>query len=343
MVAFRRCYGALRQRIALAANERNHILDEETRWKEQLHAQWTTPDALINDLVRRAARSTVATRSRIIGGEGNEVWAITTRAGADLILRVSRATTFAAEQWATQQAGRMGVPVPEILLVDDAVTIDDQQIAIWIHRTIAGQPLGTLQDAATAHRLTADAGELLARIHAVSTSGNGPLDAQGRGQLNNFSAYLAWDDGAADAALANGISRAAVDQAAHLLATYEHVWATPPQLLHGDWLPEHVLVQDDAVAGIIDFGNTRSGDPAYDLAYWQFFWDSDRYPSAALREGYRRAGDPGPLLDLREHLCRLGLSMRAIAYYTETGRTFPAQHAAQRFREALAGLRTWVR
>jgi aminoglycoside phosphotransferase (APT) family kinase protein len=320
-------------------------VDDEILWKEQLHAQWTTPDDVINHLVRRVSGSDIGARSRIIGGEGNEVWSITTQSGDDLILRVSRSATFAAEQWATEQARRMGVPVPEILLVDDAVLIGDTgdiQVATWIHRTIHGQPLGTLQDKQATRRLTADAGEILSLIHAVSTNGSGPIDAQGRGQLNGssgFSAYLAWDDRAADAALVSGISRADVDQAAQLLETYQHMWATPPHLLHGDWLPEHVLVQDDAVVGIIDFGNTRSGDPAYDIAYWQFFWDADLYPTSVLLDGYRRAGGTGQLFDLRAHLCRLGLSMRAVAYYTETGRTFPAQHAAQRFAEALAGLR----
>lgn len=309
------------------------------RWKAQLHAQWTTPEAVIQHLVRRACGAAVGTQTRIIGGEGNEVWAITTQSGVDLILRVSRTTTFAAEQWATQQAHHMGVPVPEILLVEEAVPIGDRPVAIWIHRAIHGQPLETLPDADLVRRLTADAGELLARIHTVATHGNGPLDGHGRSPLQGFSAYLAWDDPAADAARGQGLSRADVDQAAQLLATHRHLWLTPPHLLHGDWLPEHVLIQNDAVAGIIDFGNTRSGDPAYDLAYWQFFWDSERYPSAVLLEGYRRAADPGPHLDMRVHLCRLSLSMRALAYYTQTKRTFPAQHAAQRFSEALAGLR----
>jgi aminoglycoside phosphotransferase (APT) family kinase protein len=317
---------------------RNTLVDDEIRWKEQLHAQWTMPDAVIDDLVGRASDSAISARSRIVGGEGNEVWSITTQAGDDLILRVSRSTAFAAERWAAEQARRMGVPAPEVLLVDDAIAIDDQQVAAWIHRRIHGRPLETVQDEPIARRLTAAAGEYLARIHAVATSGNGPLDAHGRGRRANFSDALAWDDQAAAAALVNGISRADVDQAAQLLDASRQLW-TPPRLLHGDWLPEHVLVQDDAVVGIIDFGGAHSGDPAFDIAYWQFFWDTERYPGAALLEGYRRAGDPGPNLDQRVHLCRLGLSMRAIAYYTEHGRMFPAQHAALRFREALAALR----
>src|SRR5215213_7907012 len=93
-------------------------------------------------------------------------------------------------------------------------------------------------------------------------------------------------------------------ESAGLLEMYRHVWETPPRLLHGDWLPEHVLVRNDAVVGIIDFGNTRSGDPAYDIAYWQFFWDADLYTTSVLLDGYRHAGDTGQSLDLRVHLCR---------------------------------------
>jgi aminoglycoside phosphotransferase (APT) family kinase protein len=312
-------------------------MDEEQRWKEQLHAGWTTPDSVVDDLVRRATGSGLGTRSRIVGGEGNEVWAITNRAGDDVILRVSRSTTFAAEQWATEQARRMGVPVPEILLVDDAVPIGDQHVAAWIHRTIHGQPLWTVRDEEMARCLTTKAGEMLAHIHAVPTGGVGMLDANGRGRHESFSDVLAWDDQAADAAITNGISRANVAQAARLLNEGRRLWVSP-RLLHGDWLQEHILVQDDAVAGIIDFGGTRGGDPAYDIAYWQFFWDTERFPTAALLERYRRVADPGPHLDRRVHLCRIGFSMRALGYYTATGRSFPAQHAALRFTKALAGL-----
>lgn len=311
-------------------------MNEETRWKEQLHAQWTTPDEVIRDLVLRATGSVIAARSRIIGGEGNEVWSITSKAGDKLIIRISHWTTFAAEQWATEQACGAGVPVPEILLVDNNVAVGDRHLAIWIHRRIEGQALDTLQHQQALRRLTADAGELLARIHSVHTVGYGPLDGQGRGLLGGFSEVLMWNAG--DAALVHGISMAEIDRAVYLIESHQHLWAAPPRLLHGDWLAEHVIVRDDRVAGIIDFGNTRSGDPALDLAYWQFFWDTERYPLASLLDGYRRAGNAGEHLDVRLNLCRLGLSMRALGYYSQHSRDLPAQHSARRFLEAL----TWL-
>jgi hypothetical protein len=124
-------------------------MNDETRWKEQLHAQWTTPPDVINNLVLRASGSGVAARSRIVGGEGNEVWSITTRAKDNLIVRISHWTAFGAEQWASDQARRAGVPAPEILLVDNDVAVGDTQVAVWIHRKIQGQPLHAVENKQT--------------------------------------------------------------------------------------------------------------------------------------------------------------------------------------------------
>ncbi|MFF2083387.1 phosphotransferase [Nocardia sp. NPDC058176] len=41
-------------------------------------------------------------------------------------------------------------------------------------------------------------------------------------------------------------------------------------VVHGDLGPEHVLVNDGSVAGVIDFGDMHLGDPANDLA-WPLF------------------------------------------------------------------------
>ena len=42
-------------------------------------------------------------------------------------------------------------------------------------------------------------------------------------------------------------------------------WTGPPTWLHGDLHPGNVLVADGAIAGVIDFGDLTSGDPAGDL------------------------------------------------------------------------------
>jgi aminoglycoside phosphotransferase (APT) family kinase protein len=53
-----------------------------------------------------------------------------------------------------------------------------------------------------------------------------------------------------------------------------------PTLLHADLAPEHLLVRDGRLAGVIDWGDARVGDPALDYA-WLLHgpfadWDVDR-------------------------------------------------------------------
>jgi aminoglycoside phosphotransferase (APT) family kinase protein len=45
-----------------------------------------------------------------------------------------------------------------------------------------------------------------------------------------------------------------------------HPAPVPPTLIHGDYMWDNVLVQDDKVTGIIDWGGGAYGDPRYDLA-----------------------------------------------------------------------------
>lgn len=47
-------------------------------------------------------------------------------------------------------------------------------------------------------------------------------------------------------------------------------------VVHGDLGPEHVLVEDDAVSGVIDFGDAHLGDAAIDLA-WALFGSSPAF------------------------------------------------------------------
>ncbi|MFC6008302.1 phosphotransferase [Angustibacter luteus] len=60
---------------------------------------------------------------------------------------------------------------------------------------------------------------------------------------------------------------------APLLARWERAledvtrWHYVPTLVHGDLAPEHVLVHDGAVSGLIDWGDACVADPADDLAW----------------------------------------------------------------------------
>lgn len=64
-------------------------------------------------------------------------------------------------------------------------------------------------------------------------------------------------------------------------------WSGPPLWLHGDPHPGNVLVHENAVAAVIDFGDLTAGDPATDLALAWLAFDSaarDRLRAAYAHE-----------------------------------------------------------
>ncbi len=56
-------------------------------------------------------------------------------------------------------------------------------------------------------------------------------------------------------------------QAKRLFGDAETLVAFKPALLHADLGPEHLLVRDGRLAGVIDWGDARLGDPALDYAW----------------------------------------------------------------------------
>lgn len=51
-------------------------------------------------------------------------------------------------------------------------------------------------------------------------------------------------------------------------------WSGSPLWLHGDMHPLNIVVNDESIAGVIDFGDLTSGDPASDLAVGFMLFDS---------------------------------------------------------------------
>lgn len=63
------------------------------------------------------------------------------------------------------------------------------------------------------------------------------------------------------------LERALRDRARRLFAEVETLDGFEPTLLHADLGPEHLLVRDGRLAGVIDWSDTRVGDPALDYAW----------------------------------------------------------------------------
>ena len=64
-------------------------------------------------------------------------------------------------------------------------------------------------------------------------------------------------------------------------------------LAQGDWVPKHLLIDDGAIVGVIDWEFAGPASPAYDFAMWEVSaGDRPHHGSELLRLGYARVADP---------------------------------------------------
>jgi aminoglycoside phosphotransferase (APT) family kinase protein len=212
------------------------------------------------------------------GGWGNQQW----RLGEDLGVRLPR-TGGAPEQlrgeqkWLPQLAKRLPLPVPEPVRVGEPSTLFEHPWTItrWVHGEPADhEPITSL-----------DSAEVLAEF-LVALHDPAPADAPislDRGKPLTRAGIDHWLEVIA--------GHPSVDQARELWekAVAAPAWTGAPLWLHGDLHPANVVVQNGTLAGVIDFGDMCSGDPATDLsAAWLLL------PAGAVDrffDAYARADD----------------------------------------------------
>lgn len=322
-------------------------------------AAMTSPDHLIAAAVAEACGSPLATKTRIAESFSNEVYAATTADRRQVIVRVHwyQGPHFEAERWALAQCARLALPVPEIFLVrhgapDEeprSVCVESRLPGVTLHAMLAA---GTL-DPSDLHPLLVAAGAFLARLHTVPTSGFGRIDATGHGPGATWEAYRSATprDQLHRAARNLGLPTAEIDGALDLLQAHAWLWdGMTPRLLHGDFSPQNMLVHEGQLSGVIDFEYPASGDPAMDLAYWDYFRHSPFHnptgaalPTEWLLEGYRQHEPPTFALHLAA--CRLQLGLDLLGYHGVRDDQDPRFLAfiATSFRRDLADLRQHAR
>ena len=124
-----------------------------------------------------------------------------------------------------------------------------------------------------------------------------------------------------------------VDTAA-VTAAWEHalaapVWDGPPVWLHGDLMPTNLLIREGGLAGVIDWGACRTGDPACEaLLAWMTL-------DAESRRTFRAVLELDDATWARARGWALSCAVMALPYYRET---YPvlANVARRTFAEVLA-------
>lgn len=292
-------------------------------WRLERLKWMTSPPSVVRDAVEEACLSPLATMTRITEGFSNEVYGVSTADGQQVIVRIHWSSPyFEEEQWALDQCASLNLPTPRFLLLRQ-----EPAYSICVETHLPGQTLFALLTkgeltSISARPLLVAAGAHLAKLHSISTSGWGRINVQGVGQAIQWSDLLhPIIDDIYQAARNLHLTQHDVDEALQLIQEHILLFADiSPRLLHGDFSPQHILVHEGQVSGFIDFEFPRSGDPAWEFAYWDYYtgqqpFRGPRIPTSWLLEGYQSVVPCDATFEQRVVVGRLELGLQLLAYH----------------------------
>jgi aminoglycoside phosphotransferase (APT) family kinase protein len=291
------------------------------------HAAVQTQPATIAMLVRRATGQGAAHIQRIVRGYESEVYLATVAASEHLVVRIRRygSVSYASEAWAIEACRSAGAPVPEILLVD-TIALDGDERDVMVQRAVPGRPLGDLQDTLSRDELAhiwGQAGEALARIHSVPAGGfykmrqPGVWDFPSEASVSLSAREARQSD--LDELRQRGVPGDDLEALEALLDAAENAFPVErPSLLHGDFLPDHLFV-DDALRlrGVIDFGDFQGGSRIIDLANLRM--SAPHVDLRWLRVGYGEQEPFDSHLERRLLLAGAGMQVGYLAHFLREG------------------------
>jgi aminoglycoside phosphotransferase (APT) family kinase protein len=244
----------------------------------------------------------VVSAAAAAAGQRNSVWLVTTSAGVDVVVRVLvDARRLAMERAVIALVAAAGVPVAEVLWATSAAE------AVLVQRRLPGRMLSEVSPTDAVCRSVATT---LRAIHGIGgTSGFGNLGADLAGEDDRLSTWFtarvrAEVDAATTLAAAD---RALLDRSLEVLDLAQPLLDRQgPGLVHGDVQPFNLLVDaDDRVTGVLDWEAAKSGPPAFDLGWWDWFsvgW-STPWPTERMLEHYE-PDDRDELDELRRLVVR---------------------------------------
>lgn len=276
----------------------NNQQSDYDKYLATMHAKLVTPDEIIREIVKEGTNQDFLTKEKIIAGEANEVYDITLTNSDNVILRISRSghPNFLQEKWAFEQVKKIGVPVPEILLIK-YVTLAKEELSLCLMKKVDGEPLerGKIDFNALPEDVRKSyivkAGEILSKIHSIKTQGYGWIIGEGKAEYETsdkiVDEILNRKEKLYKIADSENFDRKKVDIALRIVERFRKTYSgLAPHLNHGDYGHKHFMVKDERIVAILDWGGVRSDSPIYEFACWDY-WFGEYIPTDWLKEGYQ--------------------------------------------------------
>ena len=321
-------------------------MNNQQSFLKQRHSKFSTPQEEIFNLVIKATGEKPIKRTKVVKGYDNEVYFVDTKKGNTYVVKIRwfGSVTYKEEAWVLKQCKKANVPVPKILLLDE-VELKDGKHETMVQEKIKGSPLAQIKKSLTNSQLEKvliKAGKVLSRIHRIKVEGFYRRNKKGEWR------YSTWQQ------FANSMVRARSQEKPYLLQAgitkkefallikaleeYRNNFdCKQPVLCHGDFLPEHIFVDDKLnITGIIDFGMYEGNHPVHDFAFISF-----QAPSLNLEEikkGYSNKVIFDEKFKRRLLLHKIALQMGYLAHHIKENMTYKAKFVYQTLRESLREL-----
>jgi len=133
----------------------------------------TTPSDVIKTVILTVCGCDVKQLERLTAGGMNETYRVELTRGVPVIVRIARQMEpwFTHEQHNIELARTVGVPAPDVLGVEQ-IQHEEELLSFSVLQLVPGRSLEEIASdlpKAECQRLIMDSGELLARLHSVST------------------------------------------------------------------------------------------------------------------------------------------------------------------------------
>ncbi|MBI4101206.1 phosphotransferase [Candidatus Microgenomates bacterium] len=317
---------------------------------KKLHQQFNTPHEVIVEIIKKIDSAGIRSIKRIIAGEVNEVYRITRKGQQELILRIAHKeqSSFEIEKWALEACEKVGVPVPEVLLVDSVKT-SGKQLWVCVETVVAGVKLDSiLKNPKTkvehAQALVGTAGGTLAKIHSIKTRGFGNFTAPGQGQKLRPEQWVTAPkerlQNIVSAAKSINYAETNINKAFDILEQHKGAFnQVEPVLAHGDFGSDHIFIKGGKVSGVIDMEGCESGHPVIDFAWWDFYFGM-HWPTEWLQAGYSDKTVFDATFDLKLHIAKLRMALYGSEYYWQKGNKAFLKTIYQKFDDELTYFRS---
>lgn len=248
----------------------SHINVEQTlglfvEWlQNQLYTQLEIPVQIVTELI--ATQFPEYANLPIKAVEPNGWDNRTFRLGKELSIRLPSAERYAVKvpiehKWLPKIASKLSIPIPKPIAIGKP---NKNYPWNWsIYGWIEGQSANVLSlDDKTLEKLGCQLADFLNELQAIDSS-NGPpsgehnffrgaspivYDAETRSAIDTLEGYI-------DAVKATSVWELAISSK----------WNAKPVWIHGDFSAGNILVKNNQLAGVIDFGGMAVGDPSCDL------------------------------------------------------------------------------